>query len=153
MMDHDAEKELIKEFNLSQQQAKFCILVASGKKPIDAVLEVYSYTNKPNAYGQLKTLMSNRKIDAAMKSLGLTLQDRFEKNAYAVIQAFEEIAFSKSVSTRDRLTALRELAAYNPLLQTMRKKDAEDTDEQDLAKRVEEFIEEQEPGTRPEHKS
>jgi len=145
METHDAETRLMKEYKLSEQQAKFCILVASGQKPIDAVQDAYSYTNKTNSYGQLKKLVQNQKINEALKSLGMNLKEKFEKGAYAVITALEDIAFGDTVSTRDKLTALKELAAYNPMLQTMKKKDAEDTEEQDLANAVKEWLSGEEP--------
>ena len=143
MESHDTEQYLMKEHKLSQQQAKWCVLVISGMKPIDAVKECYAYTNVTNAYGQLKDLVHNPKIDSALRDLGMNLKDKFEKNAYAIIEAFEEIAFSKNTNTRDKLSALKELATYNPLLQTHRKKDADDTEEQDIEKRVREFVSEE----------
>ena len=140
METHDAETQLMKEYKLSEQQAKFCILVVSGQKPIDAVQEAYSYTSKTNTYGQLKKLVQNQRINEALKSLGMNLKEKFEKGAYAVITALEEIAYSDNVSTRDKLSALKELANYNPMLQTMKKKDAEDSEEQDLAESVREWL-------------
>lgn len=146
-MEIDAEKRLMQEFKLSQQQAKFCILVAGGMKPIDAVEQCYAFTNKTNAYGQLKDLVHNPKIDAALKALGMNLKDKFEKNACAIVEAFEEIAFNPKTSTRDRLTALRELAAYNPMLQTHKRRDADDMEETDIEKRLREHYGETESNT------
>ena len=111
-------------------------------QPLDAVKEAYQFTNDTNTYRHLRELVQNPKIDAALKGLGMNLIDKFEKNAVAIIQAWEEIAFSKSTSTRDKLAALDKLAAYNPTLLTRRKKDADDTEEDDLTQRVGEFVNE-----------
>ena len=134
--------KLKREYNLNDKQAEFCVLVASGIKPIDAVLEVYNYAEKQNAYGQLKSLIGNKKIDDACKNLGMNLKDTFEKNAHAIVKAIEEIAFSDGTSTRDRLSALKELAHYNPLLQTEKQRDADDREHEETNKRVEEWLNE-----------
>ena len=96
MEDHDAETQLMREFKLSQQMAEVCIRIASGEEPIDAVKTVYNYTNVTNAYGQLKKIMLNPKVDSALKSLGMNLRDKYEKHAYAIVTAYEKIAFNDS---------------------------------------------------------
>ena len=137
------EEKLMREYSLNAKQAAFCVLVASGLKPIDAVMEVYNYAEKQNAYGQLKTLIGNRKVDDACKNLGMNLKDTFEKNAFAIVKAFEDIAFGEGTATRDKLSALKELATYNPMLQTIKKKDADDREEEETAKRVQEWLNEE----------
>jgi hypothetical protein len=143
MDKHDSEEQLVREFKLSPQQAKFVILVASGMKPFDACKEAYNYTSVNNVYGPLRTLTSNDRVDAALQGLGLNLRDRFAKQAYSVVSALEEIAFSESTSTRDKLSALKELAAYNPMLQKMRGEDADDQEESKAKSRIEEYLAEE----------
>jgi len=140
MDTQDAQERLIREFKLTEQQAKFCILTASGMKPLEAVKECYEFKHDKNYYGQLRELTKNDKIDAALKSLGMNLRDSFDKQAYAVVNALQEIAFSKETSTRDKLSALKELAAYNPMLQKMKSEDADDREESNLEKRIGEWL-------------
>jgi len=143
MEDFNAEESIMKEFSLTDKQAKFVILVTGGMTPIDAVKESYSFSSDTNVYKQLKDMVNNPKIDTALKALGMNMRDKFEKNAISIIVEWEKIAYSEKTATRDKLAALKELAAYNPMLLTQRKKDTDDTEEEDLAKRVGEWINEE----------
>ena len=138
----DAQERLIREFRLTENQALFVIMVGSGMKPIDAVHECYDYKHENNYYNQLKALVGNDKIDTALKSLGLNLRDMYDKHAYAIVNALQDIAFDKKTSTRDRLSALKELAAYNPMLQKMKSEDADDREETDIEKRLRDHLSE-----------
>jgi len=143
MDTQDAQERLMREFKLTEAQAKFCILVASGMKPLDAVKECYEFKHDKNYYGQLRELTKNDKIDAALKSIGMNLRDTFDKQAFAVINALQEIAYDPKTSTRDRLSALKELAAYNPMLQKMKSEEADDREESTLEKRIGEWLEDE----------
>ena len=74
----------------------------------------------------------------------LNLRDKYEKHAYAIVNAYEKIAFKDNVSPQHKLEALKRLESLNPFLQTMRKKDADDEEDDRLAKRVEEWLTEDE---------
>ena len=115
------------------------ILIASGVEPIEAVKEVYNYTSVTNAYGQLKTIMANSKVDAALKSLGMNLRDKFQKQGFALLEEMEKL-HRTAKSEQIRYNALKTLMEYNPELQSMKKKDADDEEEERLRKRVEEWV-------------
>ena len=114
--DQDTLRHLINDYELTEKQAQFCLLLLSGVKGIDAVMQVYNYTSLPNSYNQLAALSKNPRVDRALRSMGFNLRDTQEKQAFAIIRGFYEIGFNQDVSVKDRLTALRELARYNPVL-------------------------------------
>ena len=142
----DAQEKVMRDFELSEQQAKWVILVVAGRSGIDACREAYNYENDKNYYGQLRTLIANPKIDKALKGLGRNLKDEYEKSAISVIKALQEIAFAPSTAVRDRLAALKELAQYNPELQTLKRKDSDDREEEELAERVNAWLSKDDTG-------
>jgi len=131
-------KDLMKEWSFNEQQAQWVLGVAGGEKPIDATVRLYNYTNKTNAYGQMHKLISNEKVDRALRELGFNLKDTQEKQAFGIIRALHEIAFGENITTRDKLQALKELAKFNPVLLKWADTDVSLDEEANLRKRLEE---------------
>jgi len=168
MDTQDAQERLMREFKLTDKQAKFCILVASGMKPLDAVKECYNLKHDKNYYGQLRELVKNNKIDSALKSIGRNLRDGMEKDAVAIIEAWREIAYEKETKTvkidckcekcghdneieytyktrinvKNTMDALDKLAQHNSYLAGMKVKTDDDMEEQGLEERIGEYLDE-----------
>jgi hypothetical protein len=140
MDQNDQIQDMIREFGLTEKQALFCAGVLGGKKPLDVVLDVYDYTSMPNAYNQVASLMRNKKIDTALKNMGYNLKDQQEKIAFSVVKAFHDIAFHEDTKVTDKLSALKELAKYNPILRSIQELDISGAEEADLRNKAMAFM-------------
>ena len=143
-MDENVVTKLEAQFKLTDKQASFAYKVACGTTPIDAVMEIYNYKDKTNAYGQLNSLVGNKKIEAAMKSLGFSLKDQVETQAFGIIKSLHGIAYSDKTGVRDRLSALKELAKYNPVLRDIAEMDVDPAERLAMEQRVKDWLKEDE---------
>ena len=141
--DDNVKKKLQGQYELTDKQADFAFRVACGEVPIDAVLAIYNYNNKQNAYGQLSSLVGNKKIDAAMRSLGFSLKDEVETKAFGIIKALQDIAYSDKTGVRDKLAALKELAKYNPVLRDIADADVDPAEKAAMEQRVKDWLAEE----------
>jgi len=140
LADEGTFKLLTGEYELTDPQAQFCLLVVGGTKPIEAVQMAYNYAAESNAYNQLATLLKNPKVDRALKGLGFNLRDTQEKQAFSIIRSWYEIAFDEGTPIQHKLTALDKLAKYNPVLLQWQQEDVTENEMDKLRKQADAML-------------